>query len=108
MIQIKTLIIAICLATVILIASTCWSSNKKYDIRLTFCDGRPPVTITVERRHRPSNNDIATDRQAVPTYNTCGCDGNTSEKYLNVCDVQVIKEYQTAYKRVTSGTPFAE
>ncbi len=79
--------------TVIMLGVITRGTNKKYDIRLTFCDGRPPVTITVERRERPSNNDIITHREAVPTYETCGCHGNTAEKYLNVCEIQVIKEY---------------
>jgi hypothetical protein len=58
--------------------------KHKYDIAITFCDSRPPVSITIESCCIPD-----TDEGGVSYY----LDQDTRKKYINVCDIKTIKVY---------------
>lgn len=63
---------------------------KTYEVKITFCDGRSPVWGTMVYNHKPSNADIKVNGLAVPIlYVTSFADGKT-EKFMNVCDVEVL------------------
>lgn len=96
------LLVLLLVSVIFLTTLSCGGHSKKYDIKLTFCDGREPVYTTVEMSHKPSNQDISTYKQGAPvfTYSNCTCSddarNNTGEKYINVCELEVVKEYSNA------------
>ena len=63
---------------------------KTYQVKITFCDGRPPEWKTLVYDHKPSNADIKVYDLAKPIlYETTSYD-RTTEKFINVCDVEVL------------------
>lgn len=63
---------------------------KTYQVKIKFCDGRPPEWKTLVYDHKPSTADIKVDGRAVPVlYETTSYDRST-EKFINVCDVEVL------------------
>lgn len=54
--------------------------EKTYKVKITFCDDRLPIIITVVDIGTPSRYSISNHRRGVPEY----------EGYLNVCDVKVV------------------
>ena len=60
------------------------ATRTEYTVQLTFCDKRPPVTITVTHSEEPSTHDIHTYgyQYSVPEY----------EGYLNVCSIKVLNK----------------
>ncbi len=63
---------------------------KTYQVKITFCDGRSPEWKTLVYDHKPSNADIKVYNLAKPIlYETTPYD-RTTEKFINVCDVEVL------------------
>jgi hypothetical protein len=56
-----------------------------YEVTITFCDGRKPLTTLVERGAPINNSAIDTYKEAVPKFRLNG------KSYLNVCDVTSVK-----------------
>ena len=54
------------------------ANTKKYKVKITFCDTRPPRTFEVEASRQPGNYDIQCSRD-FPTPRYAGL--------LNVCEI---------------------
>lgn len=80
------------ISLVIFLSSCSIERTRTYEIEINFCDDRPPMYETIKDYRRPSNNDIITHGQELPAYSSCDCSSNHF-KYINVCDIEVIKEY---------------
>ncbi len=68
-------------------------TRMEYKIKITFCDGRPPVITTVGGFIRPTNADIINEDTGVPYYQ----DG--IYKYMNVCNIENISESKITSNR---------
>ncbi len=72
----------------------------RYDVKITFCDTREPIILNITYHHKPSNIYINNDREAVPSFVVWPyphTDRTEGVVYLNVCDVQIVKEYPIEY-----------
>jgi len=54
---------------------------KTYQVKITYCDSRPPKIIECELRHYPTNESIQSDRNhPIPRF----------AGELNVCAIEVV------------------
>jgi hypothetical protein len=67
----------------ILFAITLFSCHR-YEVEITYCDGRPKDTITVRDMRAPFSGDIDNSKKAVPEYHM----------HMNVCDVKTLRKIE--------------
>lgn len=84
-----------CLILVYFLLIGCKSEPPKtYEIEIIFCDRRAPEKITVTQHSKPSSADILIERSTTTYGGQCSCLRNSiTKKYLNVCDIKVIREF---------------
>jgi hypothetical protein len=72
------IIIAVLLFTIVITEI----NIHKYEVRFTYCDGRPQKTIIVKSNDVPSNKDIQTHKEALPrAFNE-----------INVCELETLRK----------------
>lgn len=76
----KTALITLSIAIPLLMFLTI--RPKKYEVEITFCDGRPKEIIIVKSIDAPTNYSIIINKHNLPYY----------KGHLNVCNVKTLKQ----------------
>lgn len=87
-------------------------SYYEYEVKVTFCDDRPPRIVTFIDMRCPGIDYTEQSRyhtQALSSfeYNDKNCVGCHTQKLLNVCEITILnKTYLGDYTQAGSDNPF--
>lgn len=87
-------------------------SYYEYEVRVTFCDGRPPRIVKFIDKYCPGityNENSRYHSQALSSfeYNSENTVNNHSQKLLNVCEITILtKTFVGDYTEAGSDNPF--